>query len=202
MSFLPVWFFVVGILAGSAAYADGYMRPTVMYLSEGAEQGSKSTTTRSLLDFAAGYMHPSGVTLGLLYSTEHRKSITSTLNGNGTFTDTQVDGDRLSVGPSLGWAAPGDTGPYLMATYFNSTELTGSNNGTIYGVSSTTKSSGTGYQGDAGIRFGFRKVSLAFQLSYKHFAYTKQSTSTATTDLSPVLKETYVDPYFAVWAYF
>ena len=56
-------------------FADGFAKLAAIYLSSESDNGgSKSESTRTLLDLNAGYVWPKGTTAGLLYSTEKLSS--------------------------------------------------------------------------------------------------------------------------------
>lgn len=153
------------------AHAEAYVRAQGMYLSSGAGSGSISHTTRTLIDFGGGFIHPQGWTLGFLYATENA------VNGTGSPTS-----NRAAFGPTAGWMTPGEGGgPYALATYFLN--------------SSYDAYKGTGYSIDVGYKIPLGKVGLGVQMTFKHFKFTEMGGAT----ISPTYEQEYIDPYFVMF---
>ena len=157
------------LLTSPAAYSGGYVRLGGMYLSESTEQSSASKSSRTYLDLGTGTITRRGLTLGLLYSYEKINSDASSAK-------------RTSIGPTVGWVSQKERGPYLLGTYFLSSQL-------------DEGFTGSGYQVDLGYKILLRKIALALQLSYKKFSYGKQSGQA----LSPERSDSRIDPYFQIW---
>ncbi len=160
-------FLALTVLIPLKSFSKSYMKLGTIYMAENTGSGS---TSRLWLDIGGGYLNPQGWNLGFLYSTEK-----SNYAGGSSV-------DRSSYGPTLGWSTTKDTGPYLLATYYLSS-------------SKTNNSKGNGYQIDGGYKFALEKVSLALQLSQKHFKYDDQNGFAGYT-------EDRIDPYFVVWVEF
>lgn len=150
-------------------FASGYTRLALMYMSENSGQGSTAQTSRTLIDFGAGKIWGNGFTLGGMYGSEKNELATQSLN-------------RTGLGPTIGWMKSKSQGFYILATYFVNPTMTGGYKG-------------NGHQIDIGYRFMLDKVSIAPQLSQKHFSYDEVNG----TPISPPYEENRVDPYFSVW---
>lgn len=154
------------MMGPAASRAAGYVRIGAMYLSQksGNEGSTPSEVTRTLTDFGGGAVSDQGWTLGLLYSTEN----------------VSPDGlSRVSYGPTVGWITRKEDGPYILGTYLLSSKYTGYD-------------TGTGYQIDLGLKMTFSKISLAPQISIKHYSYPASGGGAK-------FVQDYVDPYFVLF---
>jgi hypothetical protein len=162
-------FIILSILISRITFAAGYVRIDTMYMSESSGQGTSTDISRTLIDFGAGHLFANGFTLGGMYGSEKINANTYTL-------------DRTGIGPTIGYMTSKSKGFYGLATYFFNPTLTGGYKG-------------TGYQLDLGFRFELEKVSIAPQLSKKHFSYDEVNG----TPITPPYEEDRIDPYFVIW---
>lgn len=160
---------ILSALLPLPAFADGYLRLQGMYLSSETGTEPKTKTTRTLIDLGAGWVSSNGWTLGALYATEKMKFDSHTSN-------------RTSMGPTIGWVTRREAGPYILGTYFVTSEF-------------DDGFEGTGYQFDLGYKFSIRRISLALQLSYRAFEYDEYDGNS----VSPAYTDKRIDPYFALW---
>ena len=168
------------------AQATIYVRPSLMYLYDRDEDnGSKTSTTRQLIDLGIGYIGQARWALGGLYATE-RKDVKSEPASGGT---TTTSGNRTSLGPTLGWVSAGDLGFYILGTYFVQSEY----------VEGSNTYKGNGYEADLGVRIPVRGTFVALQVSYKNFEYKKYSAGGGDVELSRPRVHTFIDPYFALF---
>lgn len=146
--------FLVMVGAGPV-HADGMLKLGFLYLSTDTDSGgTKSESSRMLLDVNPAYIWPKGWAFGLLYGMDKSKN-------------SGVASDRTSYGPSFGWITRKEYGPYVMASYLLKSEL--------------EQYEGDGIQADLGYKFPLRKIDLGFQLSYKMFNYKKLNGATLST---------------------
>jgi len=135
------------VLSSNVARADGYFKAGLLYVSDkSGSEGTPGDTTRTLMDFGAGYQDPKGWLLGALYSSDKTSS-----GGNSV--------DRTAMGPTIGWMATKDNGAFIMATY-------------LYTATYSTMN-GSGYKIDLGYKFLIGKVGLGAQLSKTTITYDK-----------------------------
>ncbi|WP_413586127.1 hypothetical protein [Bdellovibrio sp. HCB274] len=155
----------VALHANQALAEGSFAKLAFFYNSNTAEEsGSSSKTSRMVYDVSAYYMFQgSSWVLGALYQNENSSSTASV--------------DRTSYGVSGGYMTKKESGFYMLATYFVSSK---------YG----DYDGGNGYQVDLGYKVPTR-IPLAFQISYKHFDYSKYDHS-----------DTLLDPYFGVMIMF
>lgn len=161
---------VVSLLLPFDAFAGGYTRIAVMYLTEkrGIE-GATAETSRTLIDFGAGHLFSSGLTLGGMYGSEKYDQSTQTLS-------------RTGIGPTIGYMKSKTQGFFFLGTYFFNPSMTGGYKG-------------TGTQLDVGYRFQLDKISIAPQLSKKSFKFTEVDGFA----LDPAFVDDRIDPYFVIW---
>lgn len=180
---------LVLLFAGPAfAHAGGFFRPAFSYTIDHDKSASSDTTeTRRMIDFGGGYISEKGLTILGQYSLEKKKTETSTPTGS-----TTTDADRTSLGVGAGWTSLRDVGPYLHGIYYLQSE----------DVVSGTTYKGDGYEADLGLKVAIRKVSIAFQLTYRHFKYTKSTAGSTTTTLTQPREQTNLDPTIALFLEF
>lgn len=161
--------FMFSLFISQNSFAGGYVRISTMYMSSGSSQDSSTETSRTLIDFGAGHLFANGFTLGGMYGSEKVNYGTSTA-------------DLTGIGPTFGYMTSKSKGFYGLATYFLNPTLTGGYKG-------------NGYQLDIGFRFELEKVSIAPQLSKKHFSFDEVNGA----PISPPNEVDRIDPYFVVW---
>lgn len=161
---------VVSFLLPINAFAGGYTRIAVMYLTDKiGPEGSAVETSRTLIDFGAGHLFSNGFTLGGMYGSEKYDQSTQTLS-------------RTGIGPTIGYMKSKSQGFFFLGTYF-------------FNPSRTGGYKGTGTQLDVGYRFALDKISIAPQFSKKTFKYNEVNG----IDLDPAEIDDRIDPYFVIW---
>lgn len=172
MSFKNILLAVLFLLPINA-FASGYTRISVMYLSEkiGVE-GSAVATSRTLIDLGAGHLFGNGFTLGGMYGSEKYDQSTQTAS-------------RTGIGPTIGYMKSKTAGFFFLGTYFINPTMTGGYKG-------------TGTQLDVGYRFALDKISIAPQFSKKTFKYDEANGM----EQNPPIVDDRIDPYFVIWIAF
>ena len=171
---------LAAVLAVKPAEAKIYFQPRLMYLEETDKSNSgDSTRKRTLIDAALGYGMDNGLLIGAIYATEKRQWSSSAGGAS--------DATRTSMGPSVGWMGSDAVAPYVMGTYYLSSEY----------VTGSYTYKGTGFQIDLGVNFKVGPGAVGLQLSYKKFDYNKYTLSGRDFDLSPADSQGFIDPYFA-----
>ena len=193
--------FIVIALLGATARAQGgssgswFINPALFYSTDVQERNSKSESKSMLLDVKLGFNVGDGVFVGLAYGIDSSDVGTS---GFATATDNYVNKtERTSWGPSVGYFWDSFYG--FFTYYYSSTWKSG------FASSTTTNNSsydGYGMQADIGFRFPVWGLIAGPQLSYKIFTYSKLSQNGGESTLTPPLKETKLEPYFALWFFF
>lgn len=135
------------LFSSNLAHADGYFKAGLMYMNDkSGSEGTPGDTTRTMMDFGAGYHDPKGWVLGALYSSDK-------ISSGG------ASADRTAMGPTVGWMTTKDNGPFIMATYFY--------------TATYSPMTGSGYKLDFGYKFMIGKVGLGAQLSKTTITYDK-----------------------------
>lgn len=161
-------------LSAPLAQAEVLFRPAFTYTIDKTEQNSTTTTTRRVIDIGAGYVGNEGWMILGMYGMEN-KTVDDGTNVHKI--------DRNSMGLGGGYMQKGG-GFYVDGIYFIQSEMT----------IGSTKHKGDGWQIDLGYNFNFSRVGLGAQLTYRSFKYTKAGEAT----LTPPLKQTNLDPMFAL----
>lgn len=142
-----IFTFLVAFLTTTSAFADGYFKGALLYQNDkSGTEGAQGSTTRQVIDIAAGYLDPKGWMYGLLYAMDSSSAGGGSLN-------------RTAMGPSIGWMSMKDNGPYIMATYFYTAKM--------------DPMEGTGFGLDVGYKFAVRRIAFGFQLSKRTITYDK-----------------------------
>lgn len=166
-------FLVVLFLLPFKAFAGGYTRISLMYLSEKiGTEGAAVETSRTLIDLGAGHLFSNGFTLGGLYGSEKYDQATQTSS-------------RTGIGPTIGYMKSKSSGFFFLGTYFINPTMAGGYKG-------------TGTQFDVGYRFALDKISIAPQFSKKSFKYDEANG----IEQNPPLVDDRIDPYFVIWISF
>lgn len=167
---------VLALLVGGAS-ADVIVRPGFMYLTDSIDGGGgPTTTTRTLMDAAVGFVSKGGWTITGVYDSDS-KSVTSSGSSNKF--------NRTSMGLGLGYMAK--NGVFVDLAYFIQS---------TYKIDEF-KYDGTGFQFDLGYRFEFSKFAVGPMFAYRAFTYDKYDgqklpTPLKTTNLDPLLTLVFV----------
>ncbi len=169
--------------------AAGFFRPAFSYtIDENESNGITEKEARRMIDLAGGYITDKGITILAQYSLEKKKTTTE---NSGTSSST--DSDRTSIGVGGGWTTRQDIGPYIHGIYYMQSEEI--EDGVTY--------KGGGYEVDLGFKAAIRKLSIAFQLSYRAFEYDEFTSSGGTSAALPQpRKQANLDPTFAIFLEF
>lgn len=149
LSFMAVFF------VSTSAMADIYLKGAFLYQNDkSGNDGTSNSLSRTVMDFAAGYMDPKGWMYGGLYS-------------NDSYTSGSTSASRTAMGPSIGYMSTKENGPFGMFTYFYTATM-----GTM---------GGSGTQLDVGYKFAVRKMSFGAELSKKNITFDKSNGVALTT---------------------
>lgn len=179
--------FLFATLCSNHSYAAGgsstglTFHPSLFYeqsssnLSGTSNTANSTTTTKTYLGLAFGYIADSSLFLGGQYITD-RISVTGS-----------DDTTRTAYGPAIGYV--GQSISLLYTYYMSVVESKGSAN---YG-------GGSGWQFDLGWKFDVSSgFALGPQITYKYFTYTKVTTTTE-SNLSPSYNYSELIPQLAMW---
>lgn len=175
---------IFGLLFANLSQAAVFLKPTFsVYQKQEENSGTKESLSRTVIELPVGWISQSGIDIHGTYSTD--KNTAKSETGG---VSTELTGSRTSLGAGLGWFSKGDPGFYAMGTYYLSSDY----------IEDTRTYKGTGYQIDAGVKIGFRRVLIGLQVSHKYFEYKKYTMGGATVDLTEPRKQTYLDPAVSV----
>ena len=165
------------LLIGGAS-AEVMLRPSFMYMTDSIDGGGgPTTTTRTLIDVAAGYKSPKMWTITGVYDSDAKNVSSSGATSKY---------NRTSLGLGAGYLFK--NGFFLDAAYFIQSK---------YSIDET-KYDGSGYQADLGYRFDLTKLSVGFMFVYRAFSYDKVDGQ----KLETPLKTTYLDPMLTFFFFF
>ncbi len=170
------------VFATSIASAQIVFAPSISYITHEEEDngGGKSAENMMFADFRLGYLHPSGLYLGGMYSMSKYSDATTSANG-------------FSVGPTLGFSHY--NGFYALFTYYIMAEQKNLSN------SAQTYTDGMGPQVDIGWSFPITaSFHIGPQITYRSVTFDKIDSGGAAIDNEHTIK--HILPALNLWVIF